>query len=199
MASRGPTVVDVTPDDLWLVMEAYWKERGLVRQHLDSYNAFIDYGMQQVIDEFGGLKPDIPDFEVKFGKIRLGEPEFQEAQGQRKPLYPMDARIRNLTYSAPLYLELIPVIKGIEQEPVEVRIGELPIMLKSKACRLYGLSDEELIKLGEDPKDPGGYFIINGSERVIVSIEDLAPNKTLVCALGEERLEDHSGTDYWNW
>ncbi|HDZ35978.1 MAG TPA: DNA-directed RNA polymerase subunit B'', partial [Thermococcus sp.] len=180
MASRGPTVVDVTPDDLWLVMESYWKERGLVRQHLDSYNAFIEEGMQQVINEFGGLKPDIPDFEVKFGKIRLGEPEFQEAQGQRKPLYPMDARIRNLTYSAPLYLELIPVIKGIEQEAVEVRIGELPIMLKSKACRLYGLSDEELVELGEDPKDPGGYFIINGSERVIVSIEDLAPNKTLV-------------------
>jgi len=177
---RGPTVVDVTSDDLWIVMDEYWREMGLVRQHLDSYNAFIEHGIQQVITEFGGIKPDIPDFEVKFGKIRLGEPEFQEAQGQRKPLYPMDARVRNLTYSAPLYLELIPVVNGIEQESVESRIGELPIMLKSKACKLYGLSDEELIKMGEDPKDPGGYFVINGSERVIVSIEDLAPNKTLV-------------------
>lgn len=177
---RGPTVVEVTPDDLWIVMESYWEEKGLVRQHLDSYNAFIERGLQEVVDEFGGIKPDIPDFEVKFGKIRVGEPEFQEPHGQRKPLYPMDARIRNLTYSAPLYLEMIPVIRGIEQDPVEVRIGELPIMLKSKACRLYGLSDEELIKLGEDPKDPGGYFIINGSERVIVSIEDIAPNRTLV-------------------
>ncbi|NJE07337.1 DNA-directed RNA polymerase subunit B [Thermococcus sp. M39] len=179
---RGPTVVKVelTPDDLWSVMESYWNEKGLVRQHLDSYNAFIDHGMQEVINEFGGIKPDIPNFEIKFGKIRLGEPEFQEAQGQRKPLYPMDARIRNLTYAAPIYLEMIPVVNGIEQEPVEVRIGELPIMLKSKACRLYGKSKEELIKLGEDPKDPGGYFIINGSERVIVSIEDLAPNRTLV-------------------
>ncbi|ASJ16439.1 DNA-directed RNA polymerase subunit B [Thermococcus chitonophagus] len=177
---RGPTVVEVTPDDLWIVMESYWQEKGLVRQHLDSYNAFIERGLQEVVDEFGGIKPDIPDFEVKFGKIRVGQPEFQEPHGQRKPLYPMDARIRNLTYSAPLYLEMIPVIRGIEQEPVEVRIGELPIMLKSKVCRLYGLSDEELIKLGEDPKDPGGYFIINGSERVIVSIEDIAPNRTLV-------------------
>jgi DNA-directed RNA polymerase subunit B len=177
---RGPTVVEVTPDDLWEVMKSYWDEKGLVRQHLDSYNAFIDHGMQEVVNEFGGVKPDIPDFEVKFGRIRLGEPEFQEAHGQRKPLYPMDARIRNLTYSAPIFLEMIPVVKGIEQEPVEVRIGELPVMLKSKICRLYGLSDEELIAHGEDPKDPGGYFIINGSERVIVSIEDLAPNRTLV-------------------
>ncbi|MPW38110.1 DNA-directed RNA polymerase subunit B [Thermococcus sp. 101 C5] len=177
---RGPTVVEVTSDDLWEVMKSYWDEKGLVRQHLDSYNAFIDYGMQEVVNEFGGVKPDIPDFEIKFGRIRLGEPEFQEAHGQRKPLYPMDARIRNLTYSAPIFLEMIPVVKGIEQEPVEVRIGELPVMLKSKICRLHGLSDEELIAHGEDPKDPGGYFIINGSERVIVSIEDLAPNRTLV-------------------
>ncbi|NPA47651.1 MAG: DNA-directed RNA polymerase subunit B [Thermococci archaeon] len=174
------THVDITPDDLWLVMEAYWKEKGLVRQHLDSYNAFIDYGLQEVINEFGSVKPDIPNFEVKFGRIRLGEPEFQEAQGQKKPLYPMDARIRNLTYSAPVFLEMIPSISGIDQEPVEVRIGELPVMLKSKVCRLHGLSDEELVRLGEDPRDPGGYFIVNGSERVIVSIEDLAPNKTLV-------------------
>ncbi|WP_297506155.1 DNA-directed RNA polymerase subunit B [Thermococcus sp.] len=180
--ARGPTVSEplLTPDELWLVMESYWKEKGLVRQHLDSYNAFIDHGLQEVINEFGEVVPDIPNFKVKFGRIRIGEPEFQEAQGQRRPLYPMDARIRNLTYSAPLYLEMIPIVNGIEQESVEVRIGELPIMLKSKACRLYGLSDEELIKLGEDPRDPGGYFIINGSERVIVSIEDLAPNKTLV-------------------
>ncbi|WP_297500928.1 DNA-directed RNA polymerase subunit B'', partial [Thermococcus sp.] len=180
--ARGPTVSEplLTPDELWLVMESYWKEKGLVRQHLDSYNAFIDYGLQEVINEFQEVVPDIPNFKVRFGRIRIGEPEFQEAQGQRRPLYPMDARIRNLTYSAPLYLEMVPIVNGIEQESVEVRIGELPIMLKSKACRLYGLSDEELIKLGEDPRDPGGYFIINGSERVIVSIEDLAPNKTLV-------------------
>ncbi|MCD6139378.1 MAG: DNA-directed RNA polymerase subunit B [Thermococcus sp.] len=177
---RGPTIVEVTPDDLWHIMKTYWDERGLVRQHLDSYNAFIEHGMQEVISEFGGVKPDIPDFEVKFGRVRLGEPEFQEAHGQRKPLYPIDARIRNLTYSAPVFLGMIPVVKGIEQELVEVRIGELPVMLKSKICRLYNLSDEELIAHGEDPKDPGGYFIINGSERVIVSIEDLAPNRTLV-------------------
>ncbi|WP_048149121.1 DNA-directed RNA polymerase subunit B [Palaeococcus ferrophilus] len=177
---RGPTLVEVNPDDLWHVMEHYWEEKGLVRQHLDSYNAFLESGLQEVINEFGGVKPDIPNFEVKFGRIRIGEPEFQEPQGQKKPLYPMDARIRNLTYAAPLFLEMIPVVNGIEQEGVEVRIGQLPIMLKSKACRLNGMSEEELVKVGEDPKDPGGYFIINGSERVIVSIEDLAPNKTLV-------------------
>ncbi len=92
--SRGVTVTEptLTPDELWLVMESYWKEKGFVRQHLDSYNAFIDHGLQDVVNEFGEVVPDIPNFKVKFGKIRVGQPEFQEAQGQRRPpLYPMDA------------------------------------------------------------------------------------------------------------
>src|SRR4030067_389447 len=53
-------------------------------------------------------------------------------------------------------------------------------MLKSKLWFLSQLSREELITAGEDPDDPGGYFVVNGSERVIVAMEDLAPNRVLV-------------------
>ncbi len=53
-------------------------------------------------------------------------------------------------------------------------------MLKSKLCLLSQLSPEELVSQGEDPNDPGGYFLINGSERVIVALEDIAPNRVLV-------------------
>ena len=56
----------------------------------------------------------------------------------------------------------------------------MPIMLKSKVCPLSRMTDDELIKAGEDPNDPGGYFIINGSERVLVTQEDLAPNRILI-------------------
>jgi DNA-directed RNA polymerase subunit B len=53
-------------------------------------------------------------------------------------------------------------------------------MLKSKLCFLSQLSRDELIACGEDPDDPGGYFVVNGSERVIVAMEDLAPNRIIV-------------------
>src|SRR3989344_2187403 len=56
----------------------------------------------------------------------------------------------------------------------------MPIMLKSKHCNLNNLNREELIKRGEDATDPGGYFIINGTERVIVNVEDLAANNFVV-------------------
>ena len=68
----------------------------------------------------------------------------------------------------------------IEGDEKAVEIGEIPIMLKSKRCNLYGLSDRELKEAGEDPLDAGGYFIINGSEHVIITLEDLAPNRIFV-------------------
>jgi DNA-directed RNA polymerase subunit B len=56
----------------------------------------------------------------------------------------------------------------------------MPVMVKSNACILHALSEPKLVELGEDPRDPGGYFVINGSERVIVGLEDLSYNKIIV-------------------
>src|SRR6266702_1973240 len=84
------------------------------------------------------------------------------------------------SYDDPLHMEIIPVIGEREGQPEMVYIGDLPVMLKSRICLLSKLSPDDLIGVGEDPLDPGGYFIVNGSERVIVALEDLAANKILV-------------------
>ena len=162
--------------DTWPLAEAFFKEKGLVRQHLDSYNDFIEWGLQRVIEEIGGIDLDIPGVDIKFGKIRLGTPSVKEADGSRLQIPPSEIALRNLSYTAPIYLEM----SEVEGVPTEVYIGEMPVMLKSKICILHGLTEEELIKMGEDPLDPGGYFIVNGSERVVVTQEDLAPNRILV-------------------
>ena len=169
-----------------MVMKAFFASKGLVRQHLDSYNDFVERRMQQIVDEVGRIEPDIPNFYVRLGRIRVGEPSIREADGSVRAITPAEARIRNLTYSAPLYLEMTPVDRdaktGMEYErgTTEVYIGRLPIMLKSDFCSLSRMTPEELIEAGEDPNDPGGYFIINGSERVLVTQEDLAPNRILI-------------------
>ena len=92
----------------------------------------------------------------------------------------MEGRLRNLAYAAPVALEMTPIIDGREQDTELVYIGNIPVMLKSKLCFLSQLSREELIAAGEDPDDPGGYFVVNGSERVIVAMEDLAPNRVII-------------------
>jgi DNA-directed RNA polymerase subunit B len=173
--------VSLSVEDRWTIAESFFKVRGLVRQHLDSFNDFLRNKLQQVIDEQGEISTEIPGLKIKLGKIRYDKPGVRETdRGPIREIAPMEARLRNLTYAAPLYLTMIPVENNIEGEPVEVYIGDLPIMLKSIADPTASMSAEELIAIGEDPKDPGGYFIVNGTEKVLVAQEDLATNRVLV-------------------
>lgn len=173
-------------NDKWRLMLAFFEEKGLVRQHLDSYNTFIEKDLQDIIDEQGVIETDIENFYVKLGKIEVGEPTITEADGSTKIIDPTEARSRNLTYAAPMFLEMTPIWKvpdtDIETpgETVKVYIGKMPIMLKSNRCILNKIKDEHVLEVNEDIKDPGGYFIINGSERVLVTQEDLAPNRILI-------------------
>ncbi|MEM1540303.1 MAG: DNA-directed RNA polymerase subunit B [Candidatus Bathyarchaeia archaeon] len=182
-------MVKLSKEDVNTLLKAFFKEKGLVRQHLDSYNEFIDHGLQEVIDEVGEIPIEVPErpYTVKLGQVwiidpqtRISGPYVTEVDGTKHEIYPIEARLRNLTYAAPIALEMTPVVDGREQDTELVFIGNIPVMLKSKLCFLSQLSREELIAVGEDPDDPGGYFIVNGSERVIVAMEDLAPNRIIV-------------------
>ena len=163
-----------------ILSRAYFTRDKIVRHHIDSFNDFLDYGMQRVITEQGIIETDIEDTYVKLGGIRVGKPLAKEADGAQDVLYPNDARLRDITYSAPIYLEMTIVQGDIEHEPVEAIIGQLPMMLMSKNCNLVDMTHNEMVGVGEDPLDPGGYFIVNGTERVLMTLEDLAPNKILV-------------------
>ena len=158
--------------------------------------------MQRVVDNIsvgadearrGAIRLELGDLDViiELGKIRIGRPIVYEANGSQTESIPMMARLRNMTYSAPIYLEFTIVEEGMEIEEVEEEIGNMPIMVKSMLCNLHrhfltgeGSSDDDYknaLKIkGEDPQDPGGYFIVNGTERVLVCLEDLAPNRVMV-------------------
>jgi DNA-directed RNA polymerase II subunit RPB2 len=78
-----------------------------------------------------------------------------------------EARLRNLIYSAQLYVDITKIITKDNENPIEIQhkktfIGKIPIMIKSKYCIFAGLSDRDLIELNEYPSDPSGYFIFNG-------------------------------------
>jgi len=171
--------------DGWPIIEDILRKEGVARQHLNSYNEFINRGIQSVIDEVAevDIETATGPYKIKFGKVTLGRPRVVEIDGSTSYILPVEARLRNLSYVAPINLEITildPQIGPTGQYTQTYHIGDLPVMVKSNLCALHGLSDEELIEAGEDPKDPGGYFIINGSERVIVGLEDLSPNKILV-------------------
>jgi len=79
-------------------------------------------------------------------------------------------------------LEANVIEDGKTLESRFIHIGDIPVMVKSESCILRSFTQQKLIDYAEDPEDPGGYFIINGSERVIVGLEDLSYNKIIVDA-----------------
>jgi DNA-directed RNA polymerase subunit B len=194
------------------IVELFFKDRSIVNHHLASFNDFLpthdnpNSRMQRIInsirigdvdDERGIIRLDVDklgeeNIDIRLGRITVGNPVVKEANGSTHELTPMEARLRNLTYKAPIFLEFTIIENGIDREVEKVLIGELPCMVKSKKCTINrenirserDLTDEEYIQklkeFGEDPLDPGGYFIINGTERVLISLEDLAPNRVMV-------------------
>ncbi len=158
----------------------YLRNNSLVRQYIESYDKFVETGLQEVVDSQEVIEPQIEGLVLKLGKIRVERPRIIEVDGTSRISYPSEARARDLSYTAPLFLEITPVIHGSEKRTEEVFVGELPVMVKSKLCYLNGKSESELVELGEDPLDPGGYFIVNGTEKALMTLEDLAPNRILV-------------------
>jgi DNA-directed RNA polymerase subunit B len=180
---------EITQEEFLLLQKSFFKEKGLVRQHLDSYNEFIDHGLQEIIDETGEINIELPEspYKIKLGQAwiidpqtRISGPYVTEVDGTKHEIFPMEARFRSLSYVAPIAVEMTPIIDGREMDTELVLIGDIPVMLKSKLCVLSQLQPDELVLHREDSNDPGGYFVINGSERVTVALEDLAPNRILV-------------------
>jgi DNA-directed RNA polymerase subunit B len=183
----------ITQEDLWDLAKAYIKEVGLVQHHLRSYNAFIEKGLQSLINSLGDLeiKTKYGSITLKFGAVEVGEPRVVEIDGTIHSIFPSEARLRNLTYAAPIYIYMSLYFGGKLISSERIEVGIIPVMLRSNICLLSRLSPEELEKVGEDPLDPGGYFIINGSERVLTAFEDLAPNKVIIT-----EKETSSGKEY---
>ncbi len=168
-----------------LLIQKYFEEQSFVNSDIDSFNNFIDNELKTIIEENKEIAPtiiphNIDDFRIKLDKIWMEKPQITEADGSIRPVYPVEARLRKITYSAPCFIEVSAHINGVQRETFTTQIGNIPIMLKSKWCHLNKLNREELIEHGEDADESGGYFVINGTEKVLITVEDLASNKLLI-------------------
>ncbi|GAA5818006.1 MAG: DNA-directed RNA polymerase subunit B'' [Methanobrevibacter sp. CfCl-M3] len=169
----------------WSLVDTFFDKYNLVDHHIKSYNDFINNRIQSIIDITEPISLEKGDYTVRTGEIKIERPFNKEADGSDTSICPKEARLRNLTYSVHLKLEMALDSKEEENDFELISIGELPLMLKSDYCHLKGLNEEQLLKAGEDPLDPGGYFIVNGSERAVVTMEEIAPNKVILERTGD--------------
>jgi len=161
-----------------LIIKDYLQNHSLVESNIRSFNNFINQRLQEIVDEISQTMTS-DDFDITLGKVEVGKPQVIEADGSFSYITPTEARLRNLTYSAPIKMELT-VKKDGQVDSEVVDIGKIPVMVMSDVCNASKMSKEELIENYMDPMDSGGYFIINGNERVMVMTEDLAENQPFI-------------------
>lgn len=211
----------ITAEDCWNVITSYFNTKGLVAQQIDSYNDFVEKTMEQIVTESGKIifdqaNPPQDDYdevvvkkrtEITLSRLSVSTPNIQEEDGSFRDIWPHEARLRNLTYAVPMFVDVKKrVTIGVAAEgtideaaelddgalewkddpteapydpkatPLTIPIGKLPVMLKSSCCLLDAKADDELFAHDECPYDQGGYFIISGSEKVLIAQERSAGN-----------------------
>ncbi len=165
----------------WDLIYSYFKNKNFAQMEINSFNQFVNEKLMEITLENKEIVPKIEEVRIELEDIELHKPKIVEADGSpRNNFFPMEARIRNRTYSGSLYLTMKLLRRDVEQDLKQAYVGELPIMLKSNHCWLEGKTSEELVEMGEDPMDFGGYFIVNGSEKALMSQEVLASDRVMV-------------------
>ncbi|ELP90581.1 DNA-directed RNA polymerase III subunit RPC2, putative [Entamoeba invadens IP1] len=168
-----------TAEDKWRLIPAFVKSRGLVRQHIDSFNYFIDEEIRQIVRANDKVTCDADSkFYLKYLDVWVHQPCVEENY-KKEPITPMECRLRDLSYTAPIQAS-IEFTRDKKVYRKTVTIGYMPIMLQSKHCVLYNNTFDQFMKHGECPMDPGGYFVVKGVERVILSQEQMSKNRILI-------------------
>lgn len=181
----------MSPDDApvgslkhkWRLLPHFLNIRGLMRQHIDSFNHFVNKEMKQIVQSPSACEirsEHDPKFYLKYTDCWVGEPAVEEDSYSSSQATPFQCRLRDCTYSAPIYVN-VRYTRG-RQIVVKrkVMVGRMPIMLRSDKCLLHNKTEREMAALKECPYDPGGYFIIKGVEKVILIQEQLSKNRVII-------------------
>lgn len=169
----------------WNILGDHFKRKGFVHHQTESFDHFINVGLPRIITE----KPpitisransdskdhafDYESYTIAFSDVYVPKPTVIEEDRVLRGFCPAEARRRDLTYDAPIYVTVTTTTKTKKEVPnvekhMRIVIGRIPIMLRTSRCYLSCMTPSERIKAGECEYDSGGYFIVKGKERVLI-------------------------------
>jgi len=184
---------------IWKLIDTYFEDNpyALVSHHQDSYNQFFKTGLSQIFKEKNPIqilkqqdeatKEFNLDCKLYLGgkdgsKIYYGKPVIYD-ENYEHYMYPNEARLRNMTYGFSIHYDVDVEFKINADTLIErnitlekIYLGRFPIMVQSNMCILQNLDPKVRFESGECVNDPGGYFIIDGKEKVIVCQEKFGDN-----------------------
>jgi len=160
------------------LLKTFFEYEGQIGSLIDQYNNFIT---NTLAEQIYSKSLTIPKGEITFENIILNRPLQKDITGTMKPLYPQEARTSGYSYTADIYVDMVLNKDSMGEERLDkIFLGKVPVMLGSELDWITGKSPEERGKLGEGLNDPFGYFIIKGSEKIILIQEKLRANRFFI-------------------
>ena len=161
----------------WNVIESHFRKYGLVHHQISSFNEFVNFGIENILSQ---ERPIVVEnnqkiYTIEFDNVFKTKPCVIEENRKKYDITPMDARSRDLTYETTIFCNINVNIEDKRKKTVEktvyrrVWFAQIPVMIHSELCHLNKKTQKELIEAGECEWDKGGYFIIKGKERVLIS------------------------------
>uniref|UniRef100_A0A8C9FMC1 DNA-directed RNA polymerase n=1 Tax=Pavo cristatus TaxID=9049 RepID=A0A8C9FMC1_PAVCR len=144
--------------------------RDLPAAHIESFNYAISEGVYRALQDIPPVELALKDSRVALTVVGVAISPPLVPKGtlcQEVKVFPAECRGLRSTYRGRLTVDISWSVNGIPQGTIKQPVGYIPIMVKSKLCNLYNLSPQELIQHHEEEEEMGGYFIINGLEKVI--------------------------------
>jgi DNA-directed RNA polymerase II subunit RPB2 len=192
----------------------------MVRHHIDSYNDFFGKGIFKIFRERNPIilqkeqDPDTQEFNLRCelylggkngDKVYFGKPIIYDDDREHY-MFPNEARLRNMTYGTTIHYDVDVVFKiAVPDEAAggrrievttatleRILLGRFPIMVQSNNCILHGLEPKARFYMGECKNDYGGYFIIDGKEKTIISQEKFADNMLYIRENNEDNMYTHA-------
>ena len=181
-------------------IERYFKENSLVEHHISSCDNFYDVSIPKIFADmnpiryYGIMEVDKYKYSARIyiggkntDKIYYGKPIVFDENNQHY-MFPNEARLRNMTYGISIHYdvdieldvlegdEIVTIEKKLPQTDTHYFLGMFPIMVQSKLCVLKNMPRETRFYMGECKNDYGGYFIIDGKEKVLIPQEYFGNN-----------------------
>lgn len=173
----------------------------LVSGHVDSFSYFLSHGIHEAVNDILPLdmRLDTENIYIRIGinEIQVGNPSRVNEDSDKK-FTPREARERGLSYTGSILASYeVNITNGSQVSSMNFtsRLGDLPIMVMSEKCNLHGYSPQALIAYGEEENEMGGYFIMNGIERVIRLLQVPRRNHVLAIQRSSYRNRGNSYSD----